>query len=164
MLQLVSATISQNESGAAIERQSWLGVLARATTEDLSAGFAAIGGEPPNKVLRAPETGAVMIEARAGGTGQRFNAAEATVTRCVVQVGVTIGVSYALGRNRERARLAAIADAILQDAPTGSQSRGRLYDALIVPTLKQMTEKRNASSRKAAATRVEFFTMVRGEG
>ena len=146
------------------DRQVWLGVLARARPEDLQTAFHSLGGEPPCKILRSPEVGAVMIEARAGGTGSRFNAAEATVTRCVVQVGKSIGVSYALGRDRARARLAAIADAMLQEAASDSAEVARLIGALIEPTQREIAQRRLEASVKAAATKVEFFTMVRGEG
>ncbi|MBP0575499.1 phosphonate C-P lyase system protein PhnG, partial [Mycobacterium tuberculosis] len=66
-------------------RRRWMGVLARASRDDLAA---ALEGEDcsAEDVVRPPEVGTVMLEGRAGGTGRRFNLGEATVTRCVVRL------------------------------------------------------------------------------
>ena len=93
-------------------RQQWMATLARASRAEIEA----LAGElPAHEVLKAPETGTVMVEGRAGGAGRRFNLGEATVTRCVVRLGDgAMGFSYALGRDARKARLAAILDARLQ--------------------------------------------------
>jgi alpha-D-ribose 1-methylphosphonate 5-triphosphate synthase subunit PhnG len=143
---------------AIAKRQAWLRILARTSAEDLQGIVTSCGGLPAHSVLKKPETGTVMIEARAGGTGQRFNAGEATLTRCVVQLASgNLGVSYALGSDRKRARLAAVVDAMLQ-LPQ--------YESTIQLALNQLASQQQAvrdlASRKAAATKVDFFTLVRG--
>jgi alpha-D-ribose 1-methylphosphonate 5-triphosphate synthase subunit PhnG len=70
--------------------------------------------------LRRPETGLMMVQGRAGGTGERFNLGEITVTRCTLRLGdaagnTPVGVAYVLGRSHRHAQLAATADALLQD-------------------------------------------------
>jgi alpha-D-ribose 1-methylphosphonate 5-triphosphate synthase subunit PhnG len=139
-------------------RQHWMAVLARATQGEVDALLQQTGPLPAHELLKAPETGTVMVEGRAGGAGRRFNLGEATVTRCVIRLDSgAMGFSYALGRDGRKARLAAIADALLQDeAETGPLRRG-------VSALAQKQQAaRELASRKAAATKVDFFTLVRG--
>jgi alpha-D-ribose 1-methylphosphonate 5-triphosphate synthase subunit PhnG len=101
-----------------------------------------------------------MIEARAGGGGRRFNAGEATVTRCVVRDGDRLGYSYSLGRDKEKAKMAAILDAMLQSA----SSYQMVMEAVVAPLASAQQERRVRASLQAAATKVDFFTMVRGDG
>jgi len=136
-------------------RQRWIAVLARAAEQELMPAFD--GRALDYEILKPAETGTVMVEGRAGGTGRRFNLGEATVTRCVVRLrSGTMGFSYALGRDRRKAEHAALADALLQE---GDSALAGLVERLAAA---QHAE-RDLASRKAAATRVEFFTMVRGE-
>ena len=65
-------------------RQEWLAVLADADLDDLEESWARLGINPEYFFLRRPEVGLVMVRARAGATGRRFNLGEATVTRCTV--------------------------------------------------------------------------------
>jgi alpha-D-ribose 1-methylphosphonate 5-triphosphate synthase subunit PhnG len=101
-----------------------------------------------------------MVRARTGGTGVKFNLGEATLTRCTVQIdGGSTGTAYVMGRNRRHAELAAVFDGLLQDP----RRQSVLLAEVIRPLRSVLQEKRDASIRKAAATRVEFFTMVRGD-
>ncbi|MCU4178566.1 phosphonate C-P lyase system protein PhnG [Bosea sp. BH3] len=136
-------------------RQRWMATLARASRAEIEA---LLGAPPEHELLKAPETGTVMLEGRAGGAGQRFNLGEATVTRCVVRLsGGRMGFSYALGRDGRKARLAALLDARLQDEAEGSAlHRG------VAALAQSQAAARELASRKAAATKVDFFTMVRG--
>lgn len=135
-------------------RQRWIAVLARASRQDIES---LLGEAPPHQLLKAPETGTVMIEGRAGGAGRRFNLGEATVTRCVVRLDDgTMGFSYALGRDGRKARLAAILDARLQRETEGGLHRG------IAMLAAAQAGARDRAARKAAATKVDFFTLVRG--
>jgi alpha-D-ribose 1-methylphosphonate 5-triphosphate synthase subunit PhnG len=140
------------------KRQHWMAVLARSSREEIEALLGAAGPVPAHELLKAPETGTVMVEGRAGGAGRRFNLGEATVTRCVVRLaGGAMGFSYALGRDQAKARLAAIAEALLQaEGEAGPLRRG------IAALAERQRAAREAASRQAAATKVEFFTMVRG--
>ncbi|WID94192.1 phosphonate C-P lyase system protein PhnG [Bosea vestrisii] len=139
-------------------RQHWMAVLARATRGEVDALLQGAGPLPTHEVLKAPETGTVMVEGRAGGAGRRFNLGEATVTRCVIRLeGGAMGFSYALGRDGRKARLAAITDALLQD----EAEAGPLRSGVKALADKQQAA-RELASRKAAATKVDFFTLVRG--
>ena len=136
-------------------RQIWMATLARASCSDIETLLEPV---PAHEVLKAPETGTVMVEGRAGGAGRRFNLGEATVTRCVVRLPHgRLGFSYALGRDGRKARLAALLDARLQDEEESSA----LHRAVAALAEAQQTA-RELASRKAAATKVDFFTMVRG--
>ncbi|AMJ63700.1 phosphonate C-P lyase system protein PhnG [Bosea sp. PAMC 26642] len=136
-------------------RRHWMAILARASRSEIEA---LAGPElPAHEVLKAPETGTVMVEGRAGGAGRRFNLGEATVTRCVVRLDDgAMGFSYALGRDGRKARLAAILDARLQREAQGSELTRGIADL----AARQMAA-RDLASRKAAATKVDFFTLVR---
>ncbi len=138
------------------DRQRWMAVLARATRSEIAA---LLGPDlPDHEVLKAPETGTVMVEGRAGGAGRRFNLGEATVTRCIVRLADGLmGFSYALGRDAGKARLAAILDARLQAQAADSA----LHQAVRNLAARQSAA-RDLASRKAAATKVDFFTLVRG--
>ena len=136
-----------------------MAVLARATRDELqdpTRGF----DLPQVDVVKPAECGSLMIEARAGGGGRRFNAGEATVTRCVVREGERLGYSYSLGRDKQKALLAAILDVMLQ-SPSSHQL---VMETVVAPLAKAQQERRAQASRQAAATKVEFFTMVRGDG
>lgn len=146
------------DAAGTAERQRWLAALARADRASLVAALADtdISGE---ELVRAPEIGTVMLEGRAGGGGRRFNLGEATVTRCVVRLGGRLGFAYALGRDTDKARLAARLDALLQDPAR----RPDLMARVIAPLEQAETARRDLAARKAAATKVEFFTLVRGD-
>ena len=101
-----------------------------------------------------------MIRARVGGDGAPFNLGEATVTRAAVQLASgEIGFSYVLGRDREKARLAAIADALWQCADT----RAAVERNVLTPIRARLERERTQTREQTAATRVDFFTLVRGE-
>jgi alpha-D-ribose 1-methylphosphonate 5-triphosphate synthase subunit PhnG len=115
---------------------------------------------PDHVALRAPETGLVMVRGRIGGTGAPFNVGEMTVTRCSVRLSEgTIGHAFVAGRNGDHARLAAILDAMLQHPEHGLA----LFDRVVVPLETRQEARRRERSAKSAATKVDFFTMVRGD-
>lgn len=141
-------------------RQRWMAVLARASVDDLDRGWNALGDRPDFRFLRRPEVGLTMVRARAGGTGRRFNLGEMTVTRCVVETGGgQVGHAYIAGRDIRKAELAALFDALLQDqtrAPT-------VMRTIIEPLAEAQADGRKQKRAKVAATKVDFFTMVRGD-
>ncbi len=150
---------SRKPSQVIRRRQMHMAVLARAERGDLQALLGTLDPQPAFSMLKPPETGTVMVEGRAGGAGSRFNLGEATLTRCAIRLeSGTIGFCHALGRDKEKARLAALLEAALQDEPDG----GPLHAGLNEIAARQRAAKALAS-RKAAASKVEFFTMVRGE-
>jgi alpha-D-ribose 1-methylphosphonate 5-triphosphate synthase subunit PhnG len=145
-----------------------MAVLARTPRADLETALnRAMEGTPFPAFdwLRPPETGLAMVRGRIGGTGDAFNLGEATVTRATLRLrdatedGTTVGVACHLGRDRRRAELAAIADALLQTP----QHHARLQAQLIAPLATQFATTRAERQQDAASTRVEFFTMVRGD-
>ena len=138
------------------DRQAWMSLLAKATRGRLKALTPDL---PQAKVLRPPEIGAVMVQGRVGGTGSAFNLGEMTVTRCSVQLAEgVVGHAYVQGRDKDHAMRAAILDALLQ-----TDQHVSLHDAVLNPLRAEADAIRGARAGKAAATKVEFFTMVRGE-
>lgn len=114
----------------------------------------------PHDVLRAPEAGLVMLRGLMGATGAAFNVGEATVTRCAVRLtGGTEGHAYVMGRNAAHARVAAVCDALLQTADHGEPVRERV----IAPLEAKLQQDHIEAAGKAASTKVDFFTMVRGD-
>ena len=136
-----------------------MSVLARTSTERLEAYWSSLEAKPKIRLLRKPETGLVMIRARAGGDGMRFHLGEMTVTRCAAAAGDVVGHAWVAGRDHRRAELAAIFDAMLQQPERHEQ----VMRGLIDPEAARQSEARRAREAKAAATRVEFYTMVRGD-
>jgi alpha-D-ribose 1-methylphosphonate 5-triphosphate synthase subunit PhnG len=141
-------------------RRRWMSVLALATPDEVEGAWRQLEHRPAYVCLRGPEVGLVMVRARAGGTGLRFNVGETTVTRCSVQTaGGTLGHAWVHGRQPRHAELAAALDAMLQDPA----QHPALQRTLIEPLARARDERRRAVRERAAETRVEFFTMVRGD-
>jgi len=139
------------------ERRRWMSVLARASAADIDERLAACPPLPAHIRLRGPETGLVMTRGRAGGGGAPFNLGEMTVTRCTVRnAGGQVGHAYVAGRNSRQAELAARVDAAMQD-PSLTDALRR---AVIEPLAEAQQAARDAVARRAAATRVQFFTMA----
>lgn len=112
--------------------------------------------------LRRPETGLMMVQGRAGGTGERFNLGEITVTRCTLRLsqtgtGAKEGVSYVIGRSQRHAQLAAIADALLQE----SGLIEALEAGLLEPIRRHLDAERADRHQRAQSTRVDFLTLAR---
>jgi len=147
-------------------RARWMSALAQAGPTAVEAVWASLGSPPAYRLLRAPETGLVMVRGRAGGTGAPFNLGEMTVTRCSVALeDGRVGHAYVSGRDRRHAERAAVLDAVLQDdaARPDDAARGRLERLVIEPLLAARRARQQEIRARAAGTKVEFFTMVRGE-
>lgn len=137
-------------------RPGWMGLLARANPARLAQLFPEL---PPHDMLRPPEIGAVMVQGRAGATGQPFNLGEMTVTRCVLRLASgAVGHAHVQGRDKAHATRAALLDALLQ-----TEAADRLTAAVLAPLHGEEAERRRVRAAKAAGTKVEFFTLVRGE-
>jgi len=142
-------------------RQRWMGILARASSAEIASLIARVKEPPSYEIIKRSETGTLMLEGRAGGAGQRFNMGEATMTRCVIRLSDgTMGFSYALGRDRKKAEQSAVLDALLQNVTPSAE----ILHAGIEAIARTQLEARDRASRKAAATKVNFFTLVRGDG
>jgi alpha-D-ribose 1-methylphosphonate 5-triphosphate synthase subunit PhnG len=146
-------------------RKAWMRVLALAGEAALDAawaGLAAGQAVPAYRFLRKPECGMAMVRGRAGGAGAQFNLGETTVTRCAVTLDAqpgSMGVAYVQGRSLRHAEQAALLDALLQQPDW----HDRVQEAVIAPLARQHAGQKAARAAVAAQTRVEFFTMVRGE-
>ena len=142
-------------------RRDRMAVLARSDGGRLAGLWSTLGLNPGFKPLRGPETGLVMLRGRIGGAGEAFNVGEASMTRASVRLndGGAVGHAVALGRDTAKARLSAIIDALCQDASTAA----RIDAELIAPIKRELDDADEKRSRETAATRVDFFTMVRGE-
>lgn len=139
------------------DRRRWMGLLARAPAARLAALMPA--DLPGHSLLRAPEVGAVMVEGRMGGTGARFNLGEMTVTRCVLRLTTgEVGHGHVQGRDKDHARNAALIDALMQTAHADA-----VRAAVLDPLATKEAARRTLRAERAAATKVEFFTLVRGE-
>lgn len=144
------------------ERRRAARVLAGASHAALAELWAAWDEQPEVAYLRGPEAGLVMVQGRIGGTGDRFNLGEATVTRATVMLrgaGVeeVSGTSYILGSHPEHAGLAAVFDALLS-APT---QRERVLANVIEPLERHQTDCDAAAHADARSTVVDFFTVAR---
>ena len=142
------------------ERQHWMKLIARAPEHMLEAALALIPAQS-HVWLRRPESGLFMVQGRVGGTGNRFNAGEMTVTRCALRLSCgTAGVAYIQGRSHRRAEMAALADALMQ----AGQYRPLIETALLEPVSGYLEEQNRTRARKAQSTRVDFFTVARESG
>jgi alpha-D-ribose 1-methylphosphonate 5-triphosphate synthase subunit PhnG len=143
-----------------LARAQWMSLLAQAEAEELTRAMEAFAPALDSMTwLRPVQTGLYMLRGRVGGTGQQFNLGEVSVTRCSVQIGERIGHAWVRGGNRRHAELAACADALMQDV----EQRARLQTHVLEPLRQSLTLRRETASRKAAASKVEFFTVVQGE-
>ena len=149
---------SSNEEVAA--RQRAMGLFARARLGELGEPIARRWPEHGARDLKPVETGLVMLRGRAGGDGAPFNVGEATVTRAIVELpSGERGYGHILGRDAERARLAAILDALWQRA----DQRAEVEAEALAPIAARLAAERAKTDAETAATRVNFFTLVRGE-
>ncbi len=137
-----------------------MGLLAKAPETDLAALWANANLERRFDWLRRPQQGSVMVRGRAGGTGAPFNLGEMTVTRCCLRLETgTVGHAYVAGRSAEKAEIAALCDALLQQPETAPAVEA----AILAPLRARATARDTERAEKAAATRVEFFTLGRGD-
>ena len=101
----------------------------------------------------------MLVQGRAGGTGAVFNLGEMTVTRCSVRLpDGAVGHAWVQGRDARHATRAAIVDALMQ-TPQASAIGADVLDVLQA----EATAAHQTRAEKAAATKGDFFTLVRGE-
>jgi alpha-D-ribose 1-methylphosphonate 5-triphosphate synthase subunit PhnG len=140
-------------------RRAAMAVLARVQTADIAARLASLT-VPAHEQLRQPENGLVMVRGRIGGDGAPFNLGEATVSRAAVRLASgEIGFGYVLGRDGHKAELIAVCDALLQ-----SDMAGKVEAEVIAPLQAEVLAAQTQRAAESAATRVDFYTLVRGEG
>jgi alpha-D-ribose 1-methylphosphonate 5-triphosphate synthase subunit PhnG len=152
-------TDRRHEMEEAQARKLAMATLANAPGAELKALWETAGLPSDAQRLRGPETGLVTVRGRIGGGGAPFNFGEATVTRATVRVEGAVGHAYALGRDKQKALLSAIADALWQDA----SRRDDIETKIIAPLRAAQGQADDRRRSETAATKVDFFTMVRGE-
>ena len=109
--------------------------------------------------LRTPEIGSIMAQGRMGVTGDKFNIGEVTITRCSLKLNCgTIGHSYVQGRSKKKAEISALCDALMQ-----TEMPNEINKSIIIPLEKIKKNNKDKILSKAEATKVDFFTLVRGE-
>jgi alpha-D-ribose 1-methylphosphonate 5-triphosphate synthase subunit PhnG len=141
-------------------RRAAMAVLAQAHAPEIRDGLAAVADPLRYVELRPVATGLVMVRGRVGGDGAPFNLGEASVTRAAVRMeSGEVGFSYLLGRDHDKARLAAVCDALWQD----EHRRDAIERHVLAPIRLRLERERTKRREQAAATRVDFFTLVRGE-
>lgn len=141
------------------DRRAWMGLMARAPAGRVAALLDNATARPAFVWLRAPEYGSVMVQGRTGASGAPFNLGEMTVTRCAVRLtSGEVGHAYLQGRRRADAEAAALVDALMQ-TEAAEDLRAHILDSLAA----QAEARRATRAGKAAATKVDFFTMMRGE-
>jgi alpha-D-ribose 1-methylphosphonate 5-triphosphate synthase subunit PhnG len=148
------------ENGRQARRQAAMAVLAHSDAAEIAGHLGAIA-VPAHETLREPENGLVMVRGRIGGDGAPFNLGEATVSRAAVRLASgEVGFGYTLGRDRDKARMIALCDALIQTA----DHAGIVEASVLAPLRARIIAQRNRSAQETAATRVDFYTLVRGEG
>ena len=153
-MQTASAPLDDN----AAARRDALSVLSHAEAKALAALWDTWQNRPVVQPIRGPETGLIMVRGRIGGGGAPFNLGEATVSRASVRIETgEIGHGYCLGRDTGKAELIAVLDALYQREPHN-------VEFAILRPLRDIAFAADSKRREeTAATKVEFFTMVRGE-
>jgi len=151
---------NRTDEGKLAQRKAAMAVLANSAAADIAARLQTIA-LPDHEDLREAENGLVMVRGRVGGDGAPFNLGEATVSRAAVRLASgEVGLGYALGRDREKARLIALCDALVQSRAFA----GDVETKVIAPLRAAVAARRDRKAAETAATRVDFYTLVRGEG
>lgn len=141
-------------------RKSLLRACSKATEAEMRHALEPFTKSLVLEDLRPPEPGLVMVRGRVGGLGNAFNVGEAVVTRASVRLADgRVGHSYLLGRSGSKARLAATIDALGQDAV----DRVALENNFVLAVLSRVDRESMTRNEETSATRVNFFTLARGE-
>jgi alpha-D-ribose 1-methylphosphonate 5-triphosphate synthase subunit PhnG len=148
-----------SETGRQAQRKAAMAVLAHSSAADIAGHLDAIA-LPLHENLREPENGLVMVRGRVGGDGAPFNLGEATVSRAAVRLATgEVGFGYTLGRDRQKAQMIALCDALVQS----DEFAGAVEAKVLAPLRAALISGRNCKAAETAATRVDFYTLVRGE-
>lgn len=149
-----------DENRKQAQRKAAMTVLAHSGAAEISRRLEPIA-LPAYESLREPENGLVMLRGRIGGDGAPFNLGEATVSRAAVRLASgEVGFGYTLGRDGQKAQMIALCDALLQSEDFSDAVE---HDVL-APLRAAIISERDSKAAETAATRVDFYTLVRGEG
>jgi alpha-D-ribose 1-methylphosphonate 5-triphosphate synthase subunit PhnG len=149
-----------NENSKQAHRQAAIAVLAHSDATEIARHLDAIA-LPDHENLREPENGLVMVRGRIGGDGAPFNLGEATVSRAAVRLATgEVGFGYTIGRDWQKAQMIALCDALIQTIDHADAVEARV----LAPLRARIVSEQARRARETAATRVDFYTLVRGEG
>ena len=152
--------MAADPKGKQAQRKAAMAVLAHSDAAAIAGCLDAMA-LPAHENLREPENGLVMVRGRIGGDGAPFNLGEATISRAAVRLSTgEVGFGYTLGRDRQKAWMIALCDALIQSADHAETVEAEV----LAPLRAAMISERNRRAAETAATRVDFYTMVRGEG
>ncbi len=141
------------------KRKFWMSLLATSNQSDLLNLWEQKKIRVNYIWLRTPEIGSIMAQGRMGVTGDKFNIGEVTITRCSLKLNCgTIGHSYVQGRSKKKAEISALCDALMQ-----TKMSKEINKNIIIPLEKIKKDNKRKILSKAEATKVDFFTLVRGE-
>ena len=155
---------NQNTNSDANRRKEWMEFLCIADPTDLESvknNLDASHDIPLDYTyIVKPETGLIMVQAKADGSRTRFNLGETTVSRCILKIKEQYtGASWIIGSDLQHAKNAALFDALLQDPEYNEKLTELLF--------RKLEKKQNAKNIKLKQdiekTKVEFFTLKRGE-
>jgi alpha-D-ribose 1-methylphosphonate 5-triphosphate synthase subunit PhnG len=151
---------AMDENGKQAQRKAAMTVLVHSDAAKIASYLEAIA-LPGYENLREPENGLVMVRGRVGGDGAPFNLGEATVSRAAVRLASgEVGFGYTLGRDREKAQMIALCDALVQS----NEFAAAVEANVLAPLRAAMMATQARRAAESAATRVDFYTLVRGEG
>ena len=156
----MTARGKDSENAKQAQRQAAMVVLARSDAAEIASRLETIA-VPAHENLREGENGLVMVRGRIGGDGAPFNLGEATVSRAAVRLSTgEVGFGYTLGRDTQKARMIALCDALVQS----NEFVDAVEANVLAPLRAVMITQQDRKAKETAATRVDFYTLVRGEG
>ena len=138
-------------------RRDWLATLVRVPANEVIA--ASNEFDFSMVVLKGPEVGLLMINGRIHSTGRPFHLGEVSLTKCVLKDDQgLLGYGHIIGRNKQQAKAIALFDLALQRNDSAEAALIRLN-----AWKEDVAEIDAMESETVEETRVDFFTMVRGE-
>lgn len=141
-------------------RQHWMKVLAMSRYQAICQLYESLALNPAYQMIRPPEIGLVQLQGKMGGSGNRFYIGDATMTRAVVQLeSGHYGFGYVLGRDKHHAKQNALIDALMQEGTY----QAKLIESVIHPLQRELETLKAQKQAEIESTRVDFFTLVRGE-
>ncbi len=156
----MTARGKDSENAKQAQRQAAMVVLAHSDAAEIASRLETIA-VPAHENLREGENGLVMVRGRIGGDGAPFNLGEATVSRAAVRLSTgEVGFGYTLGRDTQKARMIALCDALVQS----NEFVDAVEANVLAPLRAVMITQQDRKAKETAATRVDFYTLVRGEG
>lgn len=141
------------------DRKAWLSLMATCDKERIFSLWQDSQIKVDFGLIRDAEVGAVMVKARQGSNGDAFHFSEMSLTRCSVRLeSGEIGHGYHQGRSKKAAKIVALCDALAQ-----TKTYPEIEKKIFNPLNEARRKRREMIRKRADATKVDFFTLVRGE-